>query len=236
MSKLTLSPFLSDKGAITWNFMHSTEVKTKTKSVFAAKWGGKKPSTKSCVHFCPRCPIYLVINHVITPVLFGAVKLRMCYYDNLNTGFCNNCTHSLIHLCSLLHITDIIVNTAVSLWKIMGHYYLKVCGRPCLCLGSMCKIQVLRHFKLCYWVNRSWYFGIVKALQPFKILVTTCPMYPTRLECTETPCYENLRPCIVPYIGHHSVILWFSSRPNVETFCSYILMKYHRHRQVSWHS
>jgi hypothetical protein len=168
--------------------------------------------------------------------LFGAVKLRMCYYDTINTGFCNNCTHLLIHLCSLLHITDIIVNTAVSLWKIMGHYYLKACGHPCLRLGSMCKIQVLWRFKLCYWVNHSWHFGIVKALQPFNILVTTCPMYPTRLEYTDTPCYENFRPRIVPYIDHHSDILWFSSRPNVETLCSYILMKYHRHRQVLWHS
>ena len=197
---------------------------------------GKKTINQILCAFLSKMPNLSCYQSCDYSSLVRCSEVKNVYYDNLNTGFCNNCTHSLIHLCSLLHITDIIVNTAVSLWKIMGHYYLKVCGRPCLCLGSMCKIQVLRHFKLCYWVNRSWYFGIVKALQPFKILVTTCPMYPTRLECTETPCYENLRPCIVPYIGHHSVILWFSSRPNVETLCSYILMKYHRHRQVSWHS
>jgi hypothetical protein len=188
------------------------------------------------MHFCPKCPIDLVIRHVITPVLFSAVKLRICYYDTINTGFCDNCTHLLIHLCSLLHITEIIVNTAVSLWQIMGYYYLKACGCPRVCLGSMFRLQVLWHFMLCYWVNSSWNFGIVKVLQPFKILVTACSMYPIRLKYSKTPCYENLRPRILPYIDHHSDILWFSSRPNVETLPSYILMQYHSHRQVLWHS
>jgi hypothetical protein len=67
------------------------------------------------MHCCPKYPSYLVIHHVITPVLFGAVKLRIYYYDTINTGFCSNWTHLLIHLCSLLHITEIILNTLQSL-------------------------------------------------------------------------------------------------------------------------
>jgi hypothetical protein len=58
----------------------------------------------------------------------------------------------------------------------------------------------------------------VKALQAFKMLVTTCAMYPTRLESSKTPRFENLTPHIVPYIDHHSDILLFSSTPNFETF------------------
>lgn len=189
------------------------------------------------MHFCPKCPSYLVIHHVITPVLFGAVKL-MCYYDTINTGFCNNWTHLLIPLCSLLHITEITVNTAVSLWQLVVHFYLRACGFPYLCLGRTCKIKVLWHFVLCYWVNSSWYFGIVKALWPIKMLVTTCPKHPTRLKSSETPRNENLGPSIVPDIDHHSDILYFSFGPNVDTctFCFYSLMKHYKHRQVLWQS
>jgi hypothetical protein len=154
---------------------------------------------------------------MITLVLLGAVKLRICY-DTIHTGFCNNWTHLLIRLCSLLHIAEIIVYPAVCVWQLMGHFYLKACRFPCLYLGIMCKIQVFWHFMLCYWVNSSWYFGTVKVLHPFKMLVTTCPMYPTRLESSETPRFENLTPLVVPYIDHHYDILWFSSLPNVETF------------------
>jgi len=47
----------------------------------------------------------------------------------------------------------------------------------------------------------------MKALRPIKMLVSTCPKCPTRLKSSETPCYENLGPNIVPDIDHHSDIL-----------------------------
>jgi len=133
------------------------------------------------MHCCPKCPSYLLIDHVIAPVLFSAMKLRICYYDTINTVFCNKQKHLLIHYCCLLPITEIIVNTSVSLWQLMGHFYLRACRFPCLCLGSMCKIQVLWHFMLCHWVNTcsSWCFAIAKTLHHIRMLVTTCPKYPT---------------------------------------------------------